>query len=277
MDLVINAPQAIFLEKSIQAVTPLTTQRDFLLNVLMQLGQDSTQTPLADLLRMSHKLPVGEWLIMSPIHWQATHNDAMIVAYNEALDLNESVARVWFAEVSQFLAQDGFELVYHSPYYWLLNVKGKQALTSPNLPAMNHRSLMPILAELDPTMYWQRLFTELQMFLSSHPLNDRKDQRLSINGLWFWGGGQLIQDAPQYNRPLISDSSMLQRVFEQQCVVLDKNTLSMNEETLVVIEKPTPEIIDHLVRMTRKNSVNWYWNDAAYRAVRKPWYKLWRK
>ena len=275
MDLVINSHKDIYISELMKSSQSMTTQGDFLLNVLVQLGQDPTHTPLADLLRIGHKLPAGEWLIVSPIHWQVTHNDAMIAAYNEALDLNEPLARVWFAEVSQFLAQDGFELVYHSPYYWLLNTKGKQVLTSPNLPAMNHRSLMPILAELDPTMYWQRLFTELQMFLSSHPLSDRKDQRLAINGVWFWGGGKLVQDTPEYSRPIISDNSMIQLVFGKQCSPL--NTLIIDEKTVIAIEKPTPKIIDYLVRMTRKNTVNWYWNDVAYRVVRTPWYKLWRK
>ena len=45
-----------------------------------------------------------------------------------------------------------------------------------------NKSLMPELAQLDKTMYWQKFITESQMFFASNP-----NQSL-VNGLWIWGG-----------------------------------------------------------------------------------------
>src|SRR3990167_8472896 len=210
MDVVMNASQDNFPA----GATTLNTQGDFWLNVLVQLGQDPMYTPLADFVRLYHHLDEGQWLLTSPIHWQVTHHDAMMTAFGDELHLDESVAHVWFAEISQFLAQDGLTLIDHSPYYWLLNAVGKAPLTSPNLPVIKHQSLMPILAELDSTMYWQRLLTELQMYLATHPLNTARDRVIPINGVWFWGGGHLRHSEASL-RPIFTDDLGIQSCFSQ--------------------------------------------------------------
>jgi hypothetical protein len=163
MDVIVNAIKP----SSPPGVEALTTQHDFWLNCLVQLGQDPLYTPLAELFRQQLNLEAGDWYIISPIHWEVTHNDAMISAYGDALNLSESLSRIWFEELSQFLAQDGFVLIYYSPAHWLMKVTNHTlvpALKSPNLKDMEHQSMMPVLATLDPTLYWQRLLTELQMF-----------------------------------------------------------------------------------------------------------------
>lgn len=281
MDVVINANK----DNPPAGTAPLTTHSDFWLNALTQLGQDPVHTPLADLFRIHHKLDDGEWLIISPIHWQVTHNDAMITAYGDELNLDDAVARIWFAEISQFLAQDGFKLIYHSPYYWLLNAANKAPLTSPNLPLLKHQSLMPILAELDNTMYWQRLFTELQMFLASHPLNAARDRIIPINGVWFWGGGKLLATAEQALRPIVTDDPIMQHAFTQ-CLPVNFENLTLNDDTLFAICYPEVELLrcdtncqrtlEQLEKITQKRKVNWYWNNMAYQVKRKPWYK-WSK
>lgn len=277
MDVVINAQQ----DPAFSVATSLPFHGDFYLNVLAQLGQDPVYPPVADFLRLHHQLAAGDWLIVSPIQWQVTHNDAMIVAYGETLSLTEALSRIWFAEISQFLVHDGFELIYHSPYFWLINATGKPALQSPSLPAMVHQSLMPILAKLDGTMYWQRLFTEIQMFLSSHPLNTDRNRVTPINGLWFWGGGQLLLDVPEVMRPILTDDPVINHVIAGALPInlidpiMDKNTLVAIYDSLSLggqtLEKK-------LVAITQKQTVNWYWNNLAYQTKRVPWYKkLWRK
>ncbi|OGV39206.1 MAG: hypothetical protein A3F46_08550 [Legionellales bacterium RIFCSPHIGHO2_12_FULL_42_9] len=268
MDVVINAHK----DNAPAGSIALTTQGDFWLNALAQLGQDPVNTPLADLFRVHHQLEAGEWLIVSLINWQVTHNDAMITAHGADLNLNEAVARIWFAEISQFLAQDGLTLIYHSPYYWLLNAATKPPLTSPNLPAIQHQSLMPILAELDETMYWQRLFTELQMFLASHPLNAASDRLIPINGIWFWGGGQLLTTSSDPLRPIVTDDPIIQQVFTP-CLPVDLDNKAIDEKTLFAICYPDVALLKQLDKVTQKRTVNWYWNNRAYQTKFKPWYK----
>ena len=268
MDVVINACN----NNLLSGVVSLPTEGDFWLNGLVQLGQDSVHTPIADLFRTHHQLEAGEWLIVSPVHWQVTHNDAMITMFAEELNLSEAAAKVWFSEVSQFLAQDNLELVFHSAYYWLVNAKDKPPLISANLPAIKHQSLMPILDELDPSMYWQRLFTELQMYLASHPLNAASDRSITINGLWFWGGGRLVLDSEKAMRPLLTDDPILQYSFTHGLPVNLENRVD-EETTLVAIRDPNAELVVQLEKITRRQTAHWYWNNTAYTVEFRPWYK----
>lgn len=266
MDVVINAEQTVLPRHAVL----LHGQDDFWLNLLTQLGQDKHHTPIADFFRRSLGLLQGSWLVVSPIHWQVTHNDAMITVYGDELALTEATSRIWCAEVNQFLTQDGLNLIYLSPYCWLINAVGKRSLKSPNLADMHHQSMMPVLAEMDDSMYWQRLSTELQMFLSSHPLNTGR--RIPINGVWFWGGGQLCEDNHQYLRPILTDDKTFQQLFKGYRPIDFENDFS-EQELLVVIRYPESDLVDKLVKKMGHKQVEWYWNNLAYQSKRLSWYR----
>lgn len=130
----------------------------------------------------------GDWIIATPIHWQATHNDAMIVALGDELQLTQDQAYAWFNVIAEFLAEVGISMHYHDCYRWLLSVDHKPTIISPSPYEIKHRSLMPFFAHMDPSHYWQGLLTEIQMFLSNHELNN-KQTPFTINGLWLYHQG----------------------------------------------------------------------------------------
>ena len=277
MDVIINAKKDL----SFAALThkthrisdyPLNSQHDFYLNGLIGLGQDPVYTPLADLLRRQHQLDDGDWMLISPMHWEVTHNDAMIVGFADDLGLNDRLARIWFAEMSQFLSQDGFTLVYHDTHHWLMKAPPSNKipqLKSPNLCQMNHQSLMPVLEALDPTLYWQRLFTELQMFLSTHPLNASKQQHLSINGMWCWGSGLVNIET---TRPVMTDDPLFQLLLSET-ITINFDVKQWDPDTLILLGYWQDEYQVSLAQSTRKQTVNWFWNDVAYQTVKQPWYR----
>ena len=184
MDIVINAD----IDEVPEGHFPILNQGNFYHNILTCLGYSYEKPPVADLLRRYHGLE-GQWLIASPIHWQATHNDAMIVASGSELQLSDQVSRLWFAAFKEFVTADHFNVHYHDAHTWLIQCDGKPLLDSKPVHTLHHKSLMPELRKLDETLYWQRLITEGQMFFSEHPLNKDRLASYSINGLWFWGGG----------------------------------------------------------------------------------------
>jgi len=264
MDIVINAD----CERASSNSTLLSSQGDFYLNVLVNLGFPPTYPPLADLL-MRFKQLEGEWLIVSPIHWQATHNDAMIVSFGTDLCLSDAKARIWFAEISQFLQQDGMTLIYHNPYMWLVRVDGKPSIHSPSVTSMHHQSMMPALAAMDSTLYWQRLNTELQMFMSSHPLNSAKDNHFAMNGVWFWGGGNLDEITP---KPWMSDDPLLLSHLNNG-VPLDLQAPLKNGQQTIIISNFNPELLPILQALNKKQAINWYWNNLAYHTKRRRWWQ----
>ncbi len=133
----------------------------------------------------NHRLD-GDWLVISPIYWQATHNDAMIMAYGEALDLPDDESRRWFAALADFLKDDNVTLHYQDAHTWLIQFAQCPPIHSKPVHMLLQQPLMQHLKTLDPTLFWSRFITENQMFFSEHPLNKARIGRYPINGVWVW-------------------------------------------------------------------------------------------
>lgn len=178
MDVVINDVREVVPAKS----KPLISQRDYYLNLLTCLGYPPQNPPLGHFLSLYHQLE-GRWLIASPIHWQATHNDALILATGKELELTSTQARLWFDALAQFFKEENINMIYHDDCMWLISIDNKPEIFSQSVYSMLHQSLMPAFAKMDKTFFWQRLITEIQMYMGSHPLNAQRQEKPIVNGL----------------------------------------------------------------------------------------------
>lgn len=133
----------------------------------------------------------GDWLVASPIYWQASHNDAMIVASGEALDLSEEESRCWFDAWALSLPADAFQLHYHDAYTWLIQAREAPPIHALPVQALLQQPMMSHLKALDATLFWSRVLTENQMLFSAHALNQAREGRYPINGVWIWARGPL--------------------------------------------------------------------------------------
>ncbi|WP_131777707.1 hypothetical protein [Legionella fairfieldensis] len=246
---------------------PSQNQDNYFLNLLHALDYDPFHPPLADLLRAYHELD-GQWVIASPVHWEATHNDAMITAESQELELTDKESRLWFTEIAQFLKDDNFKPVYHDAQTWLFNVDNKPVIRSRSPRSLLHQSLMPVLANLDNTLFWQRLITELQMYLSAHPLNQQRKTAFSINGLWFWGEGDFILD---HKKPIETDDKTLLALLNKPFGKLTTD-INFKKNHLLFIHDPAPINFSKLEQKTRKHTVHWYWNNLAYTNPASHWW-----
>lgn len=253
---------------------PLVSYGNYYPNFLTCLGYDPVYPPLADLLRLYHHLE-GKWLIASPIHWQATHNDAMVVATGEELELTEDESRLWFAELVQFLKDDDFSPIYHDAQTWLFKIDTKPVLSSKSVYAMLHQSMMPALETMDNTLFWQRLITELQMYLSSHPLNQQRQDKFAINGLWFWGSGEL---KVTNNRKIVTDDEvLLANPGNQLGQINSLISTSITKNDLVLVKDPRQIDLAMIEEKTQRITTHWFWNNLAYVKQKNRWWsRLWR-
>ncbi len=246
----------------------LTSEGQVLLNLLVSLGYDPLNPPLGDLLRKSHKLE-GDWVILSPVHWQASHNDALIIAAGADLHITEQESRYWFQLLSDYVHGDGMTLHYHDQYTWLLDVTNKPCLNARSINRVINRSLMPELAQLDTTMFWQKFFTECQMFFASQP------NTTSINGVWAWGSG------------ILSDEKAVSICSDEQFISIAR--ICSDDATLYSHSSPLPdskiillntfsEMASEHQQLLRKTPARWYWNNTAYSATCPNWFtRIWRK
>lgn len=263
MHVVINSECSLIPE----GVNASITEGTALLNLLFCLHFDPQNPPLADLLKKYHRLE-GDWLILSPVHWQATHNDALVTAVGKELELDESESRFWFDVFAKYLAEDGAKLYYHDAETWLLNTVQQHPLAAKPPYQLLHQSLMPELSQLDSTLFWQKFITESQMLFSSQP------RQSVINGLWPWGNAKLTEQSTV----ICADESFLP--FAKMCssrVTLYSPDVKLKEGHILLINNLSILSDEHREELTKKTT-HWHWNNATYVTNPTNWFlRLWRK
>ncbi len=261
MDIIINAECASLPS---QKTTSLVSQGSVLLNLLSCFGYESTNPPLAALLAQYYQLE-GDWLILNPVQWQATHNNAAIVAYGKELEISESELKTLFQNFSEFLKSIGLVLYYHDQYTWLLSTSHHAFLKTKPVQQMLGKPLSPELASMDETMYWQKFLTESQMFFSSyHPHS-------VVNGIWLWGNGVLSKK----NKKIVADEHLLK--FAQLCCIsasLYESTSSLKECDLLLLSDISVLNKTHQEQL-KQREICWYWNNNAYTHSPVSWFTQW--
>lgn len=255
-----------------QGVCNLPYERNYYHQFLTCCGYSASNPPLADLLRRLHNLD-GTWLIASPIHWQATHNDAMITACDNDLQLSFEDGKLWFDAFSDFLKLLGMQGYYHNAYTWLIKVDGLNISNAIPVDKLLHKSIFPYLKALDDTLFWQRFITESQLYFSGHTLNKLRSEACQINGLWIWGGGVL--NAPS-QRLIIVDNSLSLQIAKllSENITDDFFNKPFAKDAIFLWQDTTPYLQEKLSR----HNVNWYWRNCAYQTKPMNLAKyIWRK
>jgi hypothetical protein len=262
--LVINTDSAMIPE----GVKPLTSQGSALLNALLCLHYDPSNPPLADLLKSYHHLE-GDWIILSPIYWQASHNDAFIVAAGKELQLDEHDAKSQFNRLATYLAAENRALYYHDAQTWLLQDNKEHPLKAKPVHQLIGKSFMPELDQLGNTLFWQKLITESQMLFAS------TSEQSAINGLWPWGGAQLTKKSTQ---AICADDTFFPIAKECSTHVMRYNSsLNIKEYDLLLISELSVLTHAHQEEL-KKLPIHWYWNNMAYTSSKSNWFtRLWRK
>ena len=265
MDVVINAE----LVEAPVCSTPLPHQRNYYHHIFSCLLDSSESPPVADLLRKYYGLE-GHWLIASPIYWQATHNDAMIVACGQALELSESDSLRWYSALAQFVKPYNINLHYHDAYTRLINVDNLPQITAKSVYTLLHQSLLAEIRALDPTLFWQRFITESQMFFSAHPLNKERGETNPINGIWIWGDGKLLEN---HLKPLVCQNDELLKLAQLLSTKVSGYSPSapISKNSLFLFGELNPSELHVLELQSQKHTVRWYWNNIAYLTKPKSW------
>ncbi|KGP64409.1 hypothetical protein EP47_11605 [Legionella norrlandica] len=263
MDVIINTEGSCNSDDEKQ----LKSQGSAILNLLVCCGYEANNPPIGELLKSSHSLE-GDWVVLTPIHWNASHNDAMIVAINGDLQWTDQEAKHWFELYSAYLAEEGMTLYFHDAFTWLLRVDNMPYLHAKPVYQIQNKSLMPELAQLDPTLYWQKFFTESQMFFASH------FRESLINGIWAWGGAKL---GTKKTIPICTDKEFFS--LAQGCssnVTLYNPSVSLKEFQIILLRDISSLSELHQVEV-KKIHAYWYWNNCAFIRTKHNWFtRFWR-
>lgn len=261
LDIIINAPCPGIPKGS----TSLSCYGDPIIHALLALGYPLDALPYAALIGRARQLP-APGVVVSLVHWQASHNDAMFLALGQELDLDARKLRIWFEELCPLLNAGESRLYDAQNGLWLLSLGNKEPLKAVPPAALLHQSLMPSIATLGKTGAWQTLFTEAQMFLHTHPLNSHGGKH-AVNGLWFWGGGVLL-DA--HERTLFTDNTVL--LYLSGARSLDSLSECNMQDAIIVLDNPDKAYLAECQRLVKKQESRWFWLDRAYALPMQSWW-----
>lgn len=147
--------------------------------------------------------PDTAWAFVTPCYWQVG-TDHITLHDPAQLQLTPQDAQTLLELVSPWLAEDGLQLHLDTPSRWLAHGPLLAELPMPSLERaqgqdvrhwMQHQAQNPHISATQrrATQVWQRLHSELQMLLYTHPFNDARQTRglVPVNAFWVHGAGCL--------------------------------------------------------------------------------------
>lgn len=235
---------------------------DYYLNILGCLDYDNNKPPAADLLRRMHKLD-GDWLIVSPINWQATHNDAILVSAGYDFALSEEQGEKLFTKLLEFLQGENIDVFYHNEYTWLIRPNNAPNINARPVYSLLHQSIMPDLESLDKSLFWARFITESQMFFNGNSIHP------AINGLWVWGAGRLNARSNAHLLACDADAYQLAQVLTSNVTNVSQINKFVKDGIYLCSSIDCLQNLDDKVVQRLKY---WYWNNISYKVSPKNWF-----
>jgi hypothetical protein len=191
----------------------------------------------------------------------------MITAFGKELDLTPEQSNHWFTLYANFLAEEGLILKYHDAAHWLLNTQNLPQLTAKPVHQLLQKSLMPELAHLDSSLFWQKLITESQMFFASLP------NETLLNGVWPWGDAQLNAKKPI---AICADEAFFEIAQSLSSEVALYNPSVSLKSFQIILLNDTASLSSAHCEELNTLSAQIYWNNCAYIQSRSWFRRLWR-
>lgn len=182
--------------------------------LLSLFGLASDPAPVAALTRLGDGAALDTvrrhwWLRADPVHLVADLHQVRLFDPCH-LHLDQSEATALAAEFNRIYGADGLHLDAAHPQRWYLALTEPAAIVTHSPDAAIGQDIQPLLPTGPDRRRWQALLTEVQMLFYTSPINEARLRRgqLPVNGLWFWGGGELPEQATAPVTELYADDPL---------------------------------------------------------------------
>lgn len=204
------------------------------------------------------------WLRADPVHLQA-QRDQLVLVDGGMLGISPEEANALSASLNQHFAQDNLKFIAAHPTRWYLALDVAPELTTQPLPAVAGEGINHSLPSGAEGMRWNRLSTEIQMLLHTHPVNQARESQGQppINSVWFWGGGVYpAQDvSPKIKEQLWADDALARGLT--LAAKQSPQELPLNFDAFMAHAKTSGS---HCVLWDELRQPAWYGDHEAWRA-----------
>ena len=135
------------------------------------------------------------WLCADPVSLRLT--TAQVLLLPDVMPSSDEAAALC-ASLNEHFVGMGLHFSAPHPQRWYVQEDTEPQMTTTPLRQVAWGDAKLHTPQGADALRWQRIATEAQMLLHAHPLNQVRAARgeLSINSLWFWGGGRATPLAP---------------------------------------------------------------------------------
>ncbi|MGB0134834.1 phosphoglycerate mutase [Dokdonella sp.] len=158
----------------------------------------------------------SSWLRADPAHVRADMATARMLAHGQ-LGLSQTDCESIARDLKPLFGDAGYEFDAKLPDRWYVRASPDARLPAAVPPdeALGD-DLKLHLPEGADGRQWRQLFNESQIILHNHPVNARRARIgvVSVNSLWFWGGGRLPAWVRSDLQLVISDRAQLQALAD---------------------------------------------------------------
>jgi hypothetical protein len=134
-------------------------------------------------------------------------------------DLDNSSAQLLISSLNEFLHDDGIKIEPVSNALWMMSLPVNKVIDTVPLGFAANQSIYSLLPKGNDAIYWHKLMNEIQMLLFGHQVNHIREEenRLPVNGIWFWGEGSLPNAITNQQFDCVLTNSLLVKGIAQHC------------------------------------------------------------
>ncbi|MEN8177676.1 MAG: hypothetical protein ABFS39_03560 [Pseudomonadota bacterium] len=199
------------------------------------------------------------WIRADPVHLRPDR-DRLLLFNCEQMEITASEAEEIARQFNAHFAEEGFQLLTAGPERWYLKLKHCPELKTHGLSQVVGHHIEPFMPEGHDARRWRQLLNEMQMLLFQSPVNQQREAegRLTINGLWLSGIGQL---------PEVKQSRFDKVCGDDPTAVGMARLAKVQTEPVAVHELPCKEGEENLMVLTDLvspvlNADPYRWSDA---------------
>jgi len=157
---------------------------------------DPDTFPIAAIMAMGAGLDAttGYWLCAEPVYLYPDL-DHVLLFDQSTFELTKPELAELVSEIDEMLNEDGITTHHGHQQSLFFRTADKSDVIFTSLSDVSGKNILQHLPEGDDAKKWRMLQNEIQMQMTQSVVNKRREQRglVSVNGLWFWGGGYLLR------------------------------------------------------------------------------------
>ena len=206
---------------------------------------DPQTFPVAAIMAMGAGLDAttGYWLCAEPVYLHPDL-DHVLLFDKHTFDLEKQELSHLVSEIDEMLLEHGITSHHGHQQSLFFRTTDKLDVTFTPISEVSGKNILQHLPAGKEAAKWRMLQNEIQMQMSQSVVNREREQRglVSVNGLWFWGGGYLLR--PKHKQvfdAVFASDLLLQGFAVLTATKAEKNTITIDDveqdkNTLVAFE-----------------------------------------